>query len=203
MKSLISKYQIQVAALALLAVLPLIANAQEVTGSLLGAVRDSNGSKIAGAKVTITDAEKKAVVRVVTTNEDGEFSAPLLQAGIYDIAVEVAGFKKRVERGVKLDLNQRRSVDMVLDVGAVSEVVTVEASAIAIETSTPTVSSLISGSQIRELSLNNRNWVQLIALAPGVTNDLADQVYVGTTNPSGQANTINISVNGARSSQNT
>jgi len=88
-------------------------------------------------------------------------------------------------------------------VGAVSEVVTVEASAIAIEKSTPTVSTLISGSKIRELSLNNRNWVQLVALAPGVSNDLADQVYVGTTNPSGQANTINIAVNGARSSQNT
>src|SRR5262249_14921150 len=70
-------------------------------------------------------------------------------------------------------------------------------------TATPTSSTLISGNQVRELSLNNRNWVQLVALAPGVTNDLADQVYVGTTNPSGQVNTINISVNGARSSQNT
>src|SRR5262245_32723743 len=203
MKPLIVKYRIRVAALALLALLTLIANAQEVTGSLLGTVRDSNGSAVAGAKVTITDAEKKTVVRVVTANEGGEFSAPLLQAGIYDIAVEAAGFKKRVERGVKLDLNQRRSVDVVLEVGAVSEVVTVEASAIAVETATPTASTLISGDQIRELSLNNRNWVQLIALAPGVTNDLADQVYVGTTNPTGQANTINISVNGARSSQNT
>jgi hypothetical protein len=203
MKPLISQCRIQVAALALLALLILIANAQEVTGSLLGTVRDSNGATVAGAKVIITDAEKNAVIRIVTANEDGEFSAPLLQAGIYDITVEAAGFKKRVERGVKLDLNQRRSVDVVLEVGAVSEVVTVEASAIAIETSTPTVSTLINGSQIRELSLNNRNWVQLIALAPGVTNDLADQVYVGTTNPSGQANTINISVNGARSSQNT
>jgi len=203
MKPLIFKYRIRVTALALLALLTLIANAQEVTGSLLGTVRDSSGATIAGAKVTITDAEKKAVVRVVTANAEGEFSAPLLQAGIYDIAIEATGFKKRVERGVKLDLNQRRSVDVILEVGAVSEVVTVEASAVAIETSTPTVSTLINGSQIRELSLNNRNWVQLIALAPGVTNDLADQVYVGNTNPSGQANTINISVNGARSSQNT
>jgi hypothetical protein len=203
MKPLISKNRIRIAALALLALLTLIANAQEVTGSLLGTVRDSNGATVAGAKVTITDAEKKAVIRVVTANEDGQFSAPLLQAGIYDIAVEAPGFKQRVERGVKLDLNQRRSVDVILEVGAVSEVVTVEASAIAVETSTPTVSTLINGDQIRELSLNNRNWVQLVALAPGVTNDLADQVYVGTTNPSGQANTINISVNGARSSQNT
>ncbi|HEX9961255.1 MAG TPA: hypothetical protein VGB00_10005, partial [Pyrinomonadaceae bacterium] len=61
----------------------------------------------------------------------------------------------------------------------------------------------INGDQIRELSINNRNFVQLVALAPGVSADLSDQVYVGTTNPEGQANTVNLSVNGARSSQNT
>jgi hypothetical protein len=90
-----------------------------------------------------------------------------------------------------------------LEVGSVSEVVTVEANPVAVELSTPTVSTIVSGDQARQLSLNNRNWVQLITLAPGVSNDLADQVYVGTTNPAGQANTMNISVNGARSAQNT
>ena len=81
--------------------------------------------------------------------------------------------------------------------------VTVEANPVSVELTTPTVSNVVNGDQARELSLNNRNWVQLVALAPGVSNDLADQVYVGTTNPDGQANTINIAVNGARSSQNT
>lgn len=203
MKSITPKYRIVIAALVLMVIQVLVANAQEVTGSFLGTVRDSNGGAIAGAKVTITDAEKRAVVRTVTTNEDGQFSAPLIQAGVYDITVEAPSFKKQVEQGVKLDLNQRRSVDVTLQVGAVSEVITVEASALAVEASTPTSSTLISGAQVRELSLNNRNWVQLVALAPGVSNDLADQVYVGTTNPDGQANIISISVNGARSSQNT
>src|SRR5262249_35546129 len=158
-------YRTGIAAPVLLALLMMmsqafVARAQEVTGSLIGTVRDSNGATIAGAKLTITDAEKRAVVRVVTANGDGQFSAPLLQAGVYDIEVEAAGFKRRVERAIKLDLNQRRSVDVILEIGAVSEVVTVEASAIAVETSTPTVSTLIGGAQIRELSLNNRNWVQ-------------------------------------------
>ena len=116
MKPLIPEYQMRIAALVLVALLTLIANAQEVTGSLLGTVRDSTGATVAGAKITITDAEKKAVVRVVTANGDGEFSAPLLQPGIYEITVEATGFKKRVERGVKLDLNQRRSVDLTLEV---------------------------------------------------------------------------------------
>ena len=47
---------------------------------------------------------------------------------------------------------------------------------------------MVSGDQARELSLNNRNWVQLVALAPGISHDVADQAYVGTTNPDGQPN---------------
>ena len=68
---------------------------------------------------------------------------------------------------------------------------------VAVELTTATASTVINGDQVRELSVNNRNFVQLVTLAPGVTNDLADQVYVGTTNPAGQANTVNISVNGS------
>ncbi|MBS1788057.1 MAG: carboxypeptidase regulatory-like domain-containing protein [Acidobacteria bacterium] len=203
MRSSSHKYLLGFLGIAILASFALVANAQEVTGSLLGTVKDSNGGAIANATVTITDAEKKVVVRTVTTNEEGQFSAPLLQSGLYDISVEANGFKKQVERGIKLDLNQRRTLDVVLQVGAISDVVTVQSSPVAVESTTPTSSSLISGEQVRELSLNNRNWVQLVTLSPGVSNDLSDQVYVGTTNPSGQANTINISVNGARSSQNT
>ena len=178
-------------------------SAQETTGSLIGAVRDTTGATIPGARISIYDAEKNVLVRTVETDAEGQFSAPLLPAGIYNIEAEAQGFKKQISQGVKLDLNQRRSVDLVLEVGNLSETVTVEATANQVEISTPLSSSLISGDQARELALNNRNWVQLVALAPGVSNDLSDQVYVGSTNPDGQANTINIAVNGARSSQNT
>jgi len=176
---------------------------QEITGSFLGTVRDPSGAAIPGAVVTITDAEKKLLVRTVVTDGEGQFSAPLIAVGTYDIAAEAKGFKKHVALGIKLDLNQRRAVDITLEVGNITETVTVVAEANTIEASMPLASTLITGEQARELSLNNRNWVQLVALAAGVSNDLADQVYVGTTNPEGQANTINISVNGARSSQNT
>jgi hypothetical protein len=185
-----------------LALLTLIANAQEVTGSLLGTVRDSNGATVAGAKVTIIDAEKKAVIRVVTANGEGQFSAPLLQAGVYDIEVEAAGFKKRVERSVKLDLNQRRSVDVILEVGAVSEVVTVESNPLQVETQSVVAGTLISGTQVRELALNSRHFGQLVTLMPGVSTNLPDQLYVGTTRPNGAVNTVSISVNGSRSSAN-
>src|SRR5215471_11579127 len=179
------------------------ASAQEITGGLTGSVKDQAGAAVKGATVTITDPAKKQVVRTLTTDDNGVYSAGDLHAGAYDVTVEAPGFKKHIETKVQIDVGKARTLDISLEVGNVAEVVTVEANPIAVELSTPTVSTVISGDQVRELSLNNRNWVQLITLAPGVTNDLADQVYVGTTNPAGQANTMNISVNGARSAQNT
>jgi len=180
-----------------------VAFAQEITGSIVGTVKDANGAAVSGATITVTDTDKKLVVRTLTTNDDGQFSAPDLVPGNYDITVEAPNFKKHLESKVKLDVGQRRTVDVSLEAGNIAEVVTVESQPLQVETQTATASAVINGDQVRELSLNNRNWVQLVTLAPGVTNDLADQVYVGTVNPTGQANTVNISVNGARSSQNT
>jgi hypothetical protein len=180
-----------------------IVSAQEVTGSLNGTVKDATGGVVSGATVTIADSDKKIVLRTTTTNEEGQYSAPNLPSGFYDITVEAPNFKKHIETRLKLNVSDKRTADVTLETGNISEVVTVEAAPIAVQLNTPTASSVISGDQVRELSLNNRNWVQLVALSPGVSNDLADQVYVGTTNPAGQANTINISVNGARSAQNT
>jgi hypothetical protein len=177
---------------------------QEITGDLLGTVKDQTGAVVKGAIVIITDPSKANIqVRSLTTNDAGGFFAPNLSPGVYSITVEAPNFKKYVTPDVKVDVGQKRSIDVTLEPGNISEVVTVAADQVAVELTTPTASTLISGDQARELSLNNRNFVQLVALAPGVSNNLDDQVYVGTVNPTGQANTINISVNGGRSSQNT
>jgi len=201
------KRNIQLQTFILLLVLPFafsgIALGQEITGNLNGTVKDTSGAIVKGATVTITDSQKNVVVRTVQSNDEGDYNVPNLAVGTYTITVEATNFKKTVQNDIKIDVGQRRSVEVVLEAGNISETVLVQSDPVAVELTTATTSSLISGQQARELSLNNRNWVQLVALAPGVSNDLADQVYVGTTNPDGQANTINISVNGARSSQNT
>src|SRR5215472_4775991 len=192
-----------VASLALLFACSGVALSQEITGGITGTVRDAQGAAVKGATVTVTNPATKEVVRTITTNDDGAYTAGDLHVGTYDVTVEATGFKKHISNKVQVDVGKPRTLDIGLEVGNVSEVVTVEANPVAVELSTPTVSTIINGDQARQLSLNNRNWVQLITLAPGVSNNLSDQVYVGTTNPSGQANTMNISVNGARSSQNT
>ena len=191
------------AALALLSFSHLI-SAQEVTGVITGSVKDANGSVIPGATVTILDSDKKVVVRTVNANDDGEFVAPNLLSGFYDITVEAASFKKSLMSRVKLDVGQRRSIDAVLEAGDISESVLVETSPVAVELTTATTSTVINGDQVRQLSINNRNFVQLVTLAPGVTNDLDDLVFTGTNNPDTQVvNRTLISVNGARSTQNT
>jgi len=177
---------------------------QEVTGTINGTVQDSAGAAVPGASVTISDPLKKVVVRTIESNEEGQFSAPNLPPGVYEVSIEAANFKKHIESNVKLDVGQRRTVDVVLQAGNIAEVVTVEAAPLAVELTTPAVSSVINGDQVRELSINNRNFVSLVTLAPGVTNDLDDLVFTGTNNPETQVvNRTLISVNGARSTQNT
>lgn len=177
---------------------------QEFTGNIVGTVRDSNGAAIAGATVTITDPTKRVAVRNLTTNEEGEFSAPNLLVAAYDITVEAPNFKKSVQKGVKVDVGQRRSVAVVLEAGRIEEIVTVQADAVAVETTSTQASTTINGDQVRELAINNRNFIQLMLLAPGVSHDEPDFVPTGTTNQeTGTVNIQSISVNGARSSANT
>ncbi|HBB95902.1 MAG TPA: hypothetical protein DC054_10975 [Blastocatellia bacterium] len=180
-----------------------VAMSQEITGSIAGTVKDSSGAAVKGATVTFTDVGKKTVVRTITTNDDGEFSAPSLPVAFYDISVEATGFKKHLENQVKVNVNERRAVDISLEVGNVSEVVTVTSDLLQVNTQSATAGNVINGDQVRQLSLNNRNFVQLITLSPGVSANIADQIFVGSTNPQGQSNALQIAVNGVRSSSNT
>src|SRR2546421_4391232 len=133
-----------------------IAAAQEITGSIVGTVKDSNGAGVAGATVTITNSDTKLVVRTVTTNDAGEFSAPLMPVAFYDITVEGASFKKHVDERVQLNVNQRRTVDVTLQAGNISETVTVTSELLQVDTQSATASNVINGDQVVQLSLNNR-----------------------------------------------
>jgi hypothetical protein len=192
------------ATIAALLTLSTLSFGQEFTGNMFGTVRDSTGAVVAGATVKVTDNATNVVVRTATTNDDGEFSVPNLLVSTYTVTVEAPNFKKSVQTNVKVDVGQRRAVDVILEAGKIDETVTVQADTVTVETTTPQSSTTINGDQVRELSINNRNFVQLILLAPGVSNDEPDFVPTGTTNQeTGAVNIQAISVNGARSSANT
>ncbi len=180
------------------------AAAQEITGSVFGTVMDKSGAIVSGATVTIENADKNdTVIRVVTTNDNGDFVVQFLPIGHYTFVAEAKGFKKAERRGVTLNVNDKLTLNFTLEPGAVTETLTVEADASPVELQTATASGLITGTEIRELAINTRNYEQLVALTPGVSTGLAsDQLYVGVTSPTGLSNQINFSVNGGRPTQN-
>jgi Carboxypeptidase regulatory-like domain/TonB-dependent Receptor Plug Domain len=176
--------------------------AQEITGSMVGLVKDSNGAPVAGAKVIIRETEKNIVIRTLTTNIDGAYSAPLLPVGSYAVTIEAPSFKKFTRSRIELNVNDRLTVDATLEVGQLTEEVVVESSPLQVELQTATQTGLITGAEVRELPLNTRNYLQLLTLMPGISSGTSDQVYIGATNPFGQTNVASFAINGGRNSQN-
>src|SRR6266851_2493089 len=176
--------------------------AQEVTGSIVGTVTDSKGGVVPNAKVTITNTDRQIVVRTLTTDDHGQYAAPLLPVGHYSVTVEIAGFKKVTQSGFVLNVSDKLAVNFTLEVGSVSESVNVEANALQVDTQSATATGVISGLQLRELSLNSRNYAQLVLLVPGTSDSgNADQIFPGATAPIG-TNLMSFQINGNRREEN-
>jgi Carboxypeptidase regulatory-like domain len=143
------------------------AYAQRSTASLRGTVSDPTSAVIAGAKVTVK-GEDTGLTRSTTTNSAGLYSFTDLPVGSYRIEVEFAGFRTAVRSHVGLNVADTRALDLQLETGEVTEQVTVEAAAVAVQTVGGDVSGLVTGEQVRELPLNGRNFLQLATLMPGV-----------------------------------
>jgi hypothetical protein len=142
-------------------------SAQITTAAVRGAVTDEQGGAIAGAEVTITNVET-SFNRTVTSGSDGEYNFPQLPLGLYKIRATHAGFKNAEQTGITLHANDSAVINIGLKVGAVTEQVTVEAAAIAVETTNGELSGLIRGSQVADLPLNGRNFMALVSSQPGV-----------------------------------
>ena len=176
--------------------------AQEVTGTILGIVTDSSGAVVPGAKVTITNTDRNAVERTAKTSKEGEYSAPLLPIGHYSVTIETPGFKKTTQTDIILNVNDRRSVAVVLEVGSDSETVTVEANALQVNSDSDAATGLITGTQVRELALQSRNYEEMVQLMPGVSADIGDALYAGVSAPNGNTNETAFSLNGSFGSSN-
>ena len=178
------------------------ASAQNITGSIVGTVTDPSGAVVSKATVTITNTDTNVVARTVTTDEKGGFSAPLLPIGHYAVSVEASGFGKYTEKNVEVNVNDKLTINAQLRVAAAGQEVVVEANPLQVDLQGAAGTGLITGTQVRELALNTRNYEQLVTLLPGVSNSATtDQIYVGSFSPQG-TNVVSFSVNGNRTSQN-
>src|SRR5690349_10658730 len=172
------------------------------TGNITGTVRDPQGATVPKAEVTITE-EKTGATRTLTASEDGFYNATSLPAGTYSVSTAPSGFKKLITTGVELHVNENKTVNLALLVGAVTETVTVTSEAAPIESRCVEVSSLISEKQVTELPLNGRNYAQLALMVPGVspvTQSGAGGAFV--TKGTGLDSGVDMSVNGNQSNSN-
>ncbi|HMF79708.1 MAG TPA: carboxypeptidase regulatory-like domain-containing protein [Bryobacteraceae bacterium] len=133
-----------------------LAMAQVSTGTITGAVRDSTGAAVQGAKVTIVQTATSES-RVSVTNERGEFNAPNLHIGQYSVTVTMDGFKTDIHNEVVLEIDKVLNLPIVLQPGVVTESVEVTGGAPLVDTATSSLGQVIDNKKINDLPLNGRN----------------------------------------------
>jgi hypothetical protein len=140
---------------------------QLTTGTITGNVTDQSGAAVPGATVTLKHTET-GLSRTAITGETGKYEAFSLPTGTYEISASLAGFRTTMHSGITLAVGQNAVVDFALQVGQVSEAVTVTGDVTQVETTTATVSNLVDERKVEDLPLNGRDLTQLSFLQPGV-----------------------------------
>jgi hypothetical protein len=153
--------------LSILFALTFDAFAQAPVGDITGTVFDESGAVIPAAPVTITNKET-GLVRNLTTNSSGVFSASAIPAGTYEVKAEMPGFRTLI-REATVAVGGQTTADLHLQIGASKDVVTVEAVTPQIEYERHTIDGVVTRQQIQNLPLNGRSFLQLAMLEPGVT----------------------------------
>ncbi len=191
-KTSVKNLWLPLAAIFLVAFAGIPAAAQKDTGSIVGLVKDSSNAVVDGAKVTVTDVDRGTSL-VTKTNSQGEYSASPLKVGRYQVTIEKVGFKKASAGPVRVDVQERPAVDVTLQVGSISESMTITSVTPQLETETSELGQVVDSHTMTTLPLNGRNYAQLALLGAGVA----------PAEPGSRVETsYGFSANGARSLQN-
>jgi hypothetical protein len=164
----------------------------EKTGSIGGTVADNTAAVVPGITVTVTGPA--AFSQAFITDEKGEFTAAGLAPGLYSVSVSLPGFQPFVAQNVAVTGGQATRVDVTLQPASVAEKVKVEGNTVTqVEQQSSQISGTVTSKELTELMLNGRNFTQLIALTPGVSNQTGqDEALVGIKG------SVKYSVNGGR-----
>src|SRR5215470_6288931 len=139
----------------------------QTTGTITGTVADQSGAAVPGATVTLKNTDT-GISRTTLTSENGKYEALSLPAGTYEISASLTGFRMVVRTGINLKVGQNAVVDFALQVGEVSQSLTVTGDIAQIETTTATVANVVDEKKVTDLPLNGRDLTQLSFLQPGV-----------------------------------
>jgi len=134
-----------------------------------GAVKDASGAVVSGARVDLV-SPATGLHRTAVSSVQGLYEITALPVGSYTLTITAAGFKPTTIREVELDYGETRTVDAQVEVGGITEVVTVDAVAEAPNRTNAELSGVIESTQIKEIPVSGRNWASLMLLTPGAIN---------------------------------
>jgi hypothetical protein len=164
---------------------------------ITGVISDPSGGPVPGAQISIVNVAT-GVERLLETNARGIYTSPPLDPGIYRMTVKKAGFKSTVKDGIELHVQDSVAVNLTIAVGVVSESVTVDASAVQIETNTADIGTVVNVRQVEDLPLNGRNFLQLAYLVPGASSAVKTQVTGRGAGP----NDLGLQISGGQATNN-
>lgn len=141
----------------------------QTLGELSGRISDASGAGVPNAVLTLTNTSTNAV-RTVNSSSDGDYTFPSVPPGSYNLKVEHPGFKAVTSNNIEVQVQQTVRLDLALEVGQVTESVQVEATADLLQSENATVGTVIATKSITELPLNGREYLNLVTLAPNVSN---------------------------------
>lgn len=159
--------------------------AQTFTASIVGTVRDGTGAVVQGAQVVATHTGTSARTEA-RTDEQGNYTVLSLPPGPYVVEVEAAGFKKLVRSGIVLQVQQQARLDVGLELGAVTESISVTAAASQLESTTSVIGKVVENRRINDLPLNTRNVYSLLFLTAGTSGSVGNNY-----------NNVSFSINGS------
>src|SRR6267378_2683236 len=191
----VNQFSLSRALLLCLLVLGISSQAFGQNATVVGTITDPSGAAVANATISITRTETAQVFHLVS-NGDGQYVAPDLPIGHYNIKVEATGFKTAEQKGVVLQVGDRTRLDFQLPVGGASETITVEANEVRVQTDTGELSNVITDQQVSQIAVNGRSIYQLAQLTPGASSQINNFVNTPVGGDS------NVEFNGMRQNHN-
>src|SRR6202521_3663822 len=149
------------------------------TGAISGTVQDPSGGLIASAKVEIVSEATGQVVRDLTTDSSGAFTATLLPVGSYSVEVSAAGFATTKFSGIVVRITETTRMTEVIKPSAAKEIVEVQSQVAGVETTAATTGESLGNITITTLPLATRNFQQLLTLSAGASSDLHNASQLG------------------------
>src|SRR5215468_7955920 len=167
--------------------------AQTFSGAqVTGVIRDSNGGVTPGATITATNTET-SLMRQTLSNENGVYTLPALPIGVYDITAELAGFQTEVQKGIKLQVGDNLRVNFTLEVGRVTDTVTVTGEVPSIQSESAALGTVVNNKIVTEMPLNGRVFYDLVQLVAGAVSPAPNSTL---------ANRGGVNIAGARETSN-